>query len=119
MSALHPASEAAAVELCPACTVHMQILRDMLLPSGYRHDDLECRSGSKLRLNGFVEQRFIWIGDEFVPLVTGDADGKIIRIEGRSADHGEDFTCVRIHGDNGTVLSFQRLLCRNLQIDID
>src|SRR5262249_20773338 len=64
-----PAFEIASVERCAAVAVDMHVLSDLFLEPGSRHDDLENRSGGKLGLNGFIEQRMVVIIDEFVPLV--------------------------------------------------
>ena len=97
----------------------MHGLRDPFLPARDRHDDLEGRSRRQLRLNGFIEQRLVGVSDELIPLVAGDAHREVIGIERRAADHREDFSGMRIHGDNGPILAFQRLFRGNLQIDVD
>ncbi len=59
------------------------------------------------------------IGDQLVPLVAGDPNRKIIRVKNWAADHGENLTRARVHGDDRAVPARESLLCRNLQIDID
>ena len=115
----HPAAKAASVKLRAAGTIHMQILRDAFLPTRHRHDDFESRAGGQLRLNRLVQQRLIGIGDQLVPFIARDAYGKIVRIESRTARHGQDFSGMRVHGDDRAVLPFQRFLGGDLQIDIN
>ena len=55
----HPALEESPVESRAARAVHMHILRDTFLHSGRRHDDFKNRARSKLRLNGFIQQRVV------------------------------------------------------------
>ena len=94
-------------------------LRDPFLPSRHRHDDLESRSGRQLRLNGLVQQGFVGIVDQPVPFVAGYADGEIVGIKSRTADHGKDLAGARIHGHDCAILAFQRLFGGNLQVDVD
>ena len=61
---------------------------------------LKVETGSQLCLDGLVHQRMVGIGDQLVPLVTVDADGKLIWIERRVTDHGQDFARSWIDGDN-------------------
>ncbi len=68
VAALHPASEPPAIKRRAAIAVHVQSLRDAFLPTRHRHEDLEGRAGRQLRLNGLIQQRFVRIGDQLVPL---------------------------------------------------
>ena len=119
MATLHPASEATAIKSCAAVAVHVQRLRNPLLPAGDRHDDLESRAGRELRLDGLIQKWFIGIGDQLRPFVFRNLDRKIIRIEGRTAHHRQNFPGMRIHRDERAILPIQRLLRCNLQIQID
>ena len=97
----------------------MQILRDAFLPTRNRHDDFESGAWGQLRLNRFVQQRLVGIGNQLVPFIPRNAYGKIVGIESRSARHSQDFSGMRVHGDDRAVLPFQRFLGRDLQIDIN
>src|SRR6185312_5210888 len=119
MSSLHPAAETAAVENCATGAIYMESLRNAFLPTSHGHDDLESRTGCQLCLYGPVQQRMIRIIHQLGPLITRNSYSKIIRIKRRAACHGENFTRVRIHGDNRAILSFERLLGGDLNIEIN
>ena len=59
------------------------------------------------------------LGNFVMQMLPPNADGKCVGIEGRAAHHGENFSGARVHGHDGAIPAFQRLLGRNLQIDID
>ena len=119
VAAFHPTAKTAAIEFSAPDAVHVKVLRNPLLPSGNRHDDFESGTRRQLRLNRFVQQRLVRIVDQLVPLVAGNADGKIIGVEGGTAHHGQNFAGVRVHGDHCSILAFHGLLGGNLEIDIE
>ncbi len=115
----HPAFESTPVEDRAAAAVHVQVLGNTFLQSGHGHDDLEHRARRQLRLNGFVQQGVVRIVGQLVPFVARDAHGKIVGIKRWPANHGQHFAVARVHGHDGAVLSFQRLLRRFLEVDIN
>src|SRR5205823_14924376 len=66
-----------------------------------------------------VQQWVIRDINQLRPFIPRDADREIIRIKSWPAHHGQNFSVSRIHRDDGAVLSFERLLGRNLQVDVD
>ncbi len=114
-----PAFEEPSIECLAAAAIDDEALRDILLQTRSRHDDLEDGTRRQLRLDSFVEQRLARIGHQRVPFVARDAHRKLVGIERRAADHCQDFAVTRVHGNDRAGLSLQRLFCGNLQIQID
>src|ERR1019366_5294933 len=114
-----PTFEEAAVKGLATSAGNDEVLCNTFLKSGGSHDDLEHRTRSELRLDGFVEQRLTGIGDQPVPLITRDAHREFVGIERGAADHRQNFAIARIHGDNGAGPALQRLFGRYLHIEID
>src|SRR6185437_14520117 len=92
---------------------------DTFLPSRNRHDDLEGRARSQLRLNGPVQQGFFRIIDQLAPVFTGNPNRKSIRVKRWPAHHGKNFPGVRIHRHDGAAFVAECLFGSNLQIDVD
>ena len=84
-----------------------------------RHDDLERRAGCELRLDGLVQQRMVRVGDDLVPVGSGEADGELVGIEGWAGDHGENLAGVRIHRDYRAVLALHGLFGGHLDVQVD
>ena len=80
---------------------------------------LKVRAGGELRLDGLVQQRMVGVVDDLVPVARGEADGELVGIEGGARDHGENLAGVRIHGDDGAGLAFERLLGGHLDVEVD
>src|SRR6266481_1127825 len=77
------------------------LLGNVVLEHGRRSDNLKNGAWSELRLNGAVQERMQRVVVETLPFVGRNADGEIIWIGCRAADHGEDFTRARIESDHG------------------
>src|SRR5258708_31774502 len=104
MTTLHPASKSPTIECGTAIAMHAERLCDSLLPTGERHQDLEGRSGGKLRLNCFIQQRLVGIIDEAVPLIPGKLHGEIPRIKRGEAHPPPDLSLSRLHGVHRSLL---------------
>src|SRR5215470_12214542 len=61
----------------------------------------------------------VLVGDELVPLIFRNLNGKIVGIECWPADHGENFAVARIDRHDRSILSLERLLGRDLQIEVN
>ena len=114
----HPAFEKAAIEIASTVAIDVQVLGNAFLQSCRGHDDLEHRTRGKLGLNGLVQQRMCGIGHQPAPLVPRYTDGKIVRVKRWTAHHRQDLARPRVHGHDGAVLPFQRLLGGNLDVQI-
>ena len=119
MSSGDPTAKTVAVKDCTPGAVHRHLGSNAFLHTSHRHDDFENRSGSELRLNGFVQQRFGWISDELTPFLAGDSHGEGVGIKGGAAHHGEHFAIVGIHRDHGAIMAVDGLLGRHLHIQIN
>src|SRR5260370_42210794 len=97
-----PALELAAVERPVAWTKCGEILLgNMVLQHGRGGHDFENRSWRKLRLNRAIEQRFLPVFVEILPVVPRDTHGEIVGVQSRRAGHGPDFACARMQRDSG------------------
>ncbi len=97
----------------------MHRLGDVLFEPGQRHDDLEGGTRRKLCLDGLVQQGMIRVSDDLVPVSAGEADGKLVGIEGGAGDHGENFASVWVHGDQRTVLALHGFFGGHLDVEVD
>src|SRR6185312_1471338 len=114
-----PAFEIAAVKLCTTVTIDMHVLRNAFLQTRSRHDELECRPGSQLRLDSFIHQRMVRIGYQRTPLLVRNADREVVGVEGRAADHRKDLAILRVHCYDRTVLVTERLFRSNLELHVN
>ncbi len=102
VAAAQVALEVAAVEGGAARAMHREIRIDGAgFESRQRNDGLERRSRRQLRLDRPVEQRPLRVFDQRPPVAAADASGKLVRVEGRAADHGEHLAVSRIERHDG------------------
>src|ERR1019366_4901145 len=85
---------------------------------GGRHD-LKHRTWRELRLDGLVHERLEWVGRELLPLFRVDTLGEVVGVEGRVADHGQDFTRTWINRHHRTRAISERSLRHHLQVQIE
>ncbi len=120
MSRRPPAVENSSVKISVSRTKRREILRDILgLEHRRGHDNLEDRPGGKLPLDGAIQQGRPGIRIERLPFRRGNADGKIVGIKGGPADHRQDFSRARIHGDDGAFFVGHVGIRNVLQIVVD
>src|SRR5260370_16304339 len=92
-----PALELAAVERPVAWTKCGEILLgNMVLQHGRGGHDFENRSWRKLRLNRAIEQRFLPVFVEILPVAPRDTHGEIVGVQSGIAGHCQNFACARI-----------------------
>src|ERR1700761_2002839 len=113
------AFEEAAVEGSATLTVDSHILRYAFLQAGSGHDDLESRTRSELILNGLVHQRVARVGDELVPVIALDLDGKGVGIIAGVRNEGQHFAVTRVHDDDRAVSLAESQLRGALDVKID
>src|ERR1700676_3406417 len=94
-------------------------LGNMVLEHSRRCHNLENGTGSKLRLNGAVQERMQRVVVETLPFVGRNADGEIIGIGRGAAHHGEHFARAWIKRDHSAGPHAEGLLGDLLQVVID
>jgi len=65
-------------------------LGDVLLETGDGHDDFEGAAGGELGLDALVKERMVGIVKDLIPVIFGEANGKLVWIEGGTRGHGEN-----------------------------
>ena len=113
------ALEEATVEGSAAYAVDSHVLRDAFLQAGGGHDDLEGGTGGKLILNGLVHQRMARVGDELVPVIALDLDGKGVGVKAGVRDQRQNLSVARIHHHHRAVGCSQGQLGGALNVEID
>jgi hypothetical protein len=119
VAAMDPAALIGAEEVYAAGTVDGHVLSNAFLKAGKGHDDFESRTRGELRLNGFVHQGVVGIGDVLVPFVTADAHREGIGIECGTTDEGQHFSGVGIDSDHGAIAVAQSVFGGALDVEID
>ena len=108
--------EAAVAEIEIAGIVDCLVSRALARGQGpQRHQWLERRPGRIGAVDGAVEQRFVWMVVEFIPIIETDAINKQIGIESRRGHQCQHRTVIRIDGRQGAAPATERLLGHPLQ----
>src|SRR5882724_1064100 len=94
-------------------------LGDVLLETGDGHDDFEGAAGGELGLDALVKERMVGIVKDLIPVIFGEANGKLVGIEGGTRGHGENLACVRVHGDDSADFAFENFFGGHLDVEID